>query len=146
MVEFILPILNPSKPKRLNVTMANTMFGAMSGVRPVNGGRLIQEYVEQPLPHIGRQPSFFPPYILHIYHQHRLHQQSKGRHVDYCGGRSHVQARSGNRDYGSQNQRFKRHRNPQATFCFGHSEISKAGLTSATPGCLTKPGTPLARH
>ena len=35
-IEFILPILSPEKPKRLNITMANTLFGAMSGIRPVN--------------------------------------------------------------------------------------------------------------
>jgi hypothetical protein len=36
MLEFLMPILNPEKPKRISLTMANTMFGAMSGVRPVN--------------------------------------------------------------------------------------------------------------
>jgi hypothetical protein len=53
-IEFILPILSPEKPKRLNITMANTLFGAMSGARPVNWGRLIQEYVEKSIPRIGR--------------------------------------------------------------------------------------------
>ena len=36
--EFLMPILNPEKPKRISLTMANTLFGAMSGVRPVNWG------------------------------------------------------------------------------------------------------------
>ena len=40
-IEFILPILSPEKPKRLSITMANTLFGAMSGVRPDNWARLI---------------------------------------------------------------------------------------------------------
>ena len=35
-LEFLLPILNPEKPKRISLTMANTLFGSMSGVRPVN--------------------------------------------------------------------------------------------------------------
>jgi hypothetical protein len=70
MIEFILPILSLEKPKRLSITMANTLFGAMSGVRPVNCGRLIQEYVEKSLPHMGRKPSFLPPYILHLYQQY----------------------------------------------------------------------------
>ena len=65
-IEFVLPILTPEKPKRLSITMANTMFGAMCGVRPVNWGRLIQDYVEKILPHIGRKPSFLPPYIFHL--------------------------------------------------------------------------------
>jgi hypothetical protein len=70
-IEFILPILSPEKPKQLNITMANTMFGAMSGVRPVNWGRLILEYVEKYIPHIGRKPSFLSPYILHLYQHYR---------------------------------------------------------------------------
>jgi hypothetical protein len=36
MLEFLMPILNPEKPKRISLTMANTMFGAMSGVWPMN--------------------------------------------------------------------------------------------------------------
>jgi hypothetical protein len=47
--------------------MANTLFGAMSGARPVNWGWLIQEYVEKSIPHIGRKPSFLSPYLLHLY-------------------------------------------------------------------------------
>ena len=50
--------------------MANTLFGAMSGVRPVNWGRIMQEYVEKSLPHIGRKPSFLSSYILHLYQHH----------------------------------------------------------------------------
>ena len=34
-IEFLLPILYPEKPKRLSITMANTIFGALSGTRPV---------------------------------------------------------------------------------------------------------------
>jgi hypothetical protein len=37
-LEFLMPILNPEKPKRISLTMANTLFGAMSGARPVNWG------------------------------------------------------------------------------------------------------------
>ena len=66
-LKFILPILNPEKPKRINLTMANTLFGAMSGVRPVIWGLQIHEFVEKSLPHIGRKPSFLSPYILHLY-------------------------------------------------------------------------------
>ena len=66
-IEFNMPILSPEKPKRLSITMANTLFGAISGVRPVNWGRLIQENVEKSIPHIGRKPSFLSPYILHLY-------------------------------------------------------------------------------
>ena len=60
-IEFILPIFSPEKPKQLSITMANTLFGAMSGIRLVNWARLIQEYVEKSLPHIGQKPSFLSP-------------------------------------------------------------------------------------
>ena len=69
-IEFILPILTPEKPKRHNITMANTLFGAMSVVRPVNWGRLIQECVEKSLPHISPKPSYLSPHILHLYQHH----------------------------------------------------------------------------
>ena len=69
-IKFILPILSPEKSKRLSITMVNTLFGAMSGIRPVNWARLIQEYVEKSLPHIGRKPSYLSPYILHLYQHH----------------------------------------------------------------------------
>ena len=45
--------------------MANTMFGAMSRVQPVNWGLLFHKFVEKTFPYIGRKPSF--PYILHLY-------------------------------------------------------------------------------
>src|SRR6202011_3758672 len=66
-LEFLLPILNPNKPKRISLTMANTLFGAMSGVRPVNWGLIIHRVVGRALPHIGRKPSFLSPFILHLY-------------------------------------------------------------------------------
>src|ERR1700738_1401211 len=66
-LEFLLPILNPDKPKHISLTMANTLFGAMSRVRPVNWGLIIQEIVGRALPHIGRKPSFLSPFILHLY-------------------------------------------------------------------------------
>ena len=62
-----MPILNPEKPKRITLTMANTMFGAMSGVQPVNWGMLIHEVVGRAIPHIGRKPSYLSPFILHLY-------------------------------------------------------------------------------
>ena len=38
-LEFILPILSPGKPRRISLTMANTLYRAMFGVRPVNWGK-----------------------------------------------------------------------------------------------------------
>ena len=71
-LELLLPILNPDKPKQISLTMANTMSVAMSWIRPVNWGLLIHEVVGRALPHIGRKPSFLSPFILHLYHHYDL--------------------------------------------------------------------------
>ena len=62
-----MPILNPEKPKRITLTMANTLFGALSGVRPVNWGLIIHEIVAWALPYIGRKASYISPFIMHLY-------------------------------------------------------------------------------
>ena len=72
MLEFLMPILNPDKPKRISHTMANTLFGAMSGSRPVNWGLLIHEVMAKVLPNIGKKPSFLSPFIFHLYQQYDL--------------------------------------------------------------------------
>jgi len=69
-LEFLMPILNPEKPKRISLTMANTLFGAMSGVRPVNWGLLIHEVVARAIPNIGRKPSYLSPFLLHLYRRY----------------------------------------------------------------------------
>ena len=66
-LEFLLPILYPEKPKWISLTMANMLFGALSGVRPVNWGLLIHEVVGRAIPNIGRKPSYLSPFILHLY-------------------------------------------------------------------------------
>ena len=67
MLEFMMPILNPEKPKRITLTVANTLFGALSGVRPVNWGQIIHDYVELNIPYIGQKPSYLSPFIIHLY-------------------------------------------------------------------------------
>ena len=70
MLEFLLLILNPDKPKRISLTMANTLFGAMSWVRSVNWGLLIHKRVKKLLPHIERKTSFISPFMFHLYHHY----------------------------------------------------------------------------
>jgi hypothetical protein len=70
MLEILMPILNPEKPKRISLTMANTLFGAMSGVRPVNWGVLIHEVVARAIPNIGRKPSYLSSFLLHLYRRY----------------------------------------------------------------------------
>ena len=65
-LEFLMPTLNPEKPKRITLTMANTLSGAMYGFRPLDWGVFIHEVVAHAIPHIGRKPSYLP-FILHLY-------------------------------------------------------------------------------
>ena len=67
MLEFMMPILNPEKPKRIALTVANTLFEALSGVRPVNWGLIIHDIVERGLPLIGGKPSYVSLFIMHLY-------------------------------------------------------------------------------
>ena len=66
-LEFLMPILYPERPKRISLTMANTLFDALSGARPVNWGLLIHKIVGRAIPNIGRKPSYLSPFILHLY-------------------------------------------------------------------------------
>ena len=63
MLVFLMPILNPEKPKRISLTMANTLFGAIFGVRLVNWGLLIHEVVGRG--HPQHRPETLLPLPLH---------------------------------------------------------------------------------
>ena len=67
MLEFMMPILNSEKPKRITLTVTNTLFGALSGVQPVNWVLIIHDIVERGLSLIGRKPSYLFPSIMHLY-------------------------------------------------------------------------------
>lgn len=49
--------------------MANTIFGVLSGARPVNWGRLVQELVEKSIAHNGKKPLHVSLYLFHLYQQ-----------------------------------------------------------------------------
>ena len=61
MIDFMMPILNLEKPKRITLTMANTLFGALFGVRTVNWGIIIYEIVARAIPYIGWKPFYISP-------------------------------------------------------------------------------------
>ena len=67
MLEFLMPIINPEKPKRISLTMANTLFDAFSGVRPVNWGLMFHEVVGRAIPNIRWKPSYLSPFLFHLY-------------------------------------------------------------------------------
>ena len=57
----MMPILNPEKPKRVTLMVANTLFEALSGVRPVNWRIIIHEIVTRGISQIGKRPSYISP-------------------------------------------------------------------------------------
>ena len=47
--------------------MANTLIGALSGVRPVNWGLIVHDIVAWGIQLIGEKPSYLSPFIMHLY-------------------------------------------------------------------------------
>ena len=45
LLEFLIPIVHPDKPTRVTRTIGNTIFGALSGGRPVDWGKVFSELV-----------------------------------------------------------------------------------------------------
>ena len=61
MIDFLLPILYPEKPKRLSITMANTIFGALSGTQGRSTGRdSSMNWWRSRSPTSARNPIIFP--------------------------------------------------------------------------------------
>ena len=44
-LEFLVPLLYPKKPTRVTITVGNTIFGALSGERPVDWGIVVKDLV-----------------------------------------------------------------------------------------------------
>ena len=76
-IEFLLPILYPGKPKQLSITMANMIFGALFRARLVKWGRFIQKLVKKLIPHIGKKPSPLSPY-MHLYRHNGCVNKAEG--------------------------------------------------------------------
>ena len=66
----MMPIFNMEKSKRVTPTVANTLFGAHSGVRPMNWGVIIHEILARGISQIGKKPSYISPFIMHLYEYH----------------------------------------------------------------------------
>ena len=72
-LEFMVPLLYPEKPTRVTITMGNTIFGALSGERPVDWGVVVKDLVQRLLTGMGRSKATpICPYVFHLYHSHEL--------------------------------------------------------------------------
>ena len=68
LVEFLVPIVHPNKPTRVTRTIGNTIFGALSGDRPVDWGKVFSELVQQLVGGAGKaKPTPICPFLYHLY-------------------------------------------------------------------------------
>ena len=72
-LEFLVPLLYPEKPTRVTITVGNTIFGALSGERPVDWGIVVKDLVQRLLSGMEKSKATpICPYIFHLYHLHEL--------------------------------------------------------------------------
>ena len=72
-LEFLVPLLYPEKPTRVTITVGNTIFGALSGVRPVDWGVVVKDLVQRLLSRMGKSKATpICPCIFHLYHSYEL--------------------------------------------------------------------------
>ena len=68
LLEFIVPIVHPNKPIRMTRTIGNTIFGALSGDRPVDWGKVFCELVQRLVGGAGKAKSTpICPFMYHLY-------------------------------------------------------------------------------
>ena len=72
-LEFLVPLLYPEKPTRVTIMVGNTIFGALSGERPVDWGIVVKDLVQRLFFGMGKSKATpICPYIFHLYHSHEL--------------------------------------------------------------------------
>ena len=72
-LEFLVPLLYPKKPTRVTITVGNTIFGALSGERPVDWRIVVKDLVQRLLSGMGKSKATpICPYVFHLYHLHEL--------------------------------------------------------------------------
>ena len=139
-IEFLLPILYSEKPKRLSIMMANTIFGVLSGTRPVKSGWLIWELVEKLIPTLARKPLFSPPIFSTSTNITGVSTRRKKR-LGNCGGRGCLQVGTGYWNNGGRNRGIVEQTcHSQATSCRTHPWFEKDGCSSAPKRRRSKSG------
>ena len=68
LLEFLVPIVHLDKPTQVTRTIGNTIFGALSGDRPVDWGKVFSELVQRLVGGAGRaKPTPICPFLYHLY-------------------------------------------------------------------------------
>ena len=72
-LEFLVPLLYPEKPTKVTITVGNTIFGALSGERPVDWEIVVKDLVQRLLSEMGKlKATPICPYVFHLYYLHEL--------------------------------------------------------------------------
>ena len=72
-LEFLVPLLYLEKSMRVTITIGNTIFGALSGERPVDWRIVVRDLVQRLLSGMGKSKATpICPYVFHLYHSHEL--------------------------------------------------------------------------
>ena len=68
LLEFLVPIVHPDKPTWVTRTIGNTIFGALSGEKPVDWGKVFSELVQRLVSGVGKsKPTPICPFLYHLY-------------------------------------------------------------------------------
>ena len=72
-LEYLVPLLYLEKPTRVTITVGNTIFGALSGERPVDWGIVVKDLVQRLVSRMGKSKATpICPYVFHLYYSHKL--------------------------------------------------------------------------
>ena len=72
-LEFLVPLLYPEKPTRVTITVGNTIFGALSGERPIDWRIVVKDLVQRLLSKMAKSKATpIYPYVFHLYHSHEV--------------------------------------------------------------------------
>ena len=70
-MKYLEAILSPERSNRITVTLANTIFGALSGDRKVDWGVVMRDQTKRLVGDIGKsKPSPITPFLYHLYQAH----------------------------------------------------------------------------
>ena len=68
LLEFLVSIVHPDKPTRMTRTIGNTIFGALSGERLVDWGKVFSELVQRLVGGADKsKPTPICPFLYHLY-------------------------------------------------------------------------------
>ena len=81
-LEFQVPIVHPDKPTRMTHTLGNTIFGALTGDRPVDWAKIFMDLVNRIVGGAGKsKPTPVCSFLYHLYESQGL--LTKDEETDY---------------------------------------------------------------